>query len=97
MGGFVHTKTDEQHPSSTPGRFRETVLDYADAFSCVAYLDGEIDISPEDLREAFAVAYEDSIYVSMKVMLDETVPIWTCATDYFLPALLRPFRDAQGV
>lgn len=37
------------------------------AFSCIAWLEAGIDIDPRDLTRVFALAYEDSIYVSMNV------------------------------
>ncbi|ROV94955.1 hypothetical protein VMCG_08302 [Cytospora schulzeri] len=40
------------------------------AFSCVAWLEAGADIDPDDLRRVFALAYEDSIYVSMQLTCD---------------------------
>lgn len=37
------------------------------AFACVAWLEAGVDIDPPDLERVFALAYEDSIYVSMQV------------------------------
>lgn len=49
------------------GRDDAKHIDQKTAFSCVAYFDGDIDVRPDDLGQVFAVAYEDSIYVSMQV------------------------------
>ena len=37
------------------------------ALACVAYMESGLDIDPSDLERVFAFAFEDSIYVSMKV------------------------------
>lgn len=39
------------------------------AMSCVAWFEAGVDINPSDLERVFALAYEDSIYVSMNVCL----------------------------
>lgn len=45
----------------------EGPISLAVSFSCVAYLDSGIDIPPEVMNDVFAIAFEDSIYFSMKV------------------------------
>lgn len=42
-------------------------ISQAVAFSCIAWLEAGVDINPPDLERVFALAYEDSIYVSMNV------------------------------
>jgi hypothetical protein len=37
------------------------------SLACVAYMESGIDLNPADLKRVFAFAFEDSIYVSMKV------------------------------
>lgn len=38
--------------------------------SCVAYLEGGFDLDPDSLERAFALAFEESIYFSMKLTCD---------------------------
>ncbi len=50
----------EEDPSEPPSELQV-------ALACVAYMESGLDISPADLKRVFAFAFEDSIYVSMKV------------------------------
>lgn len=45
----------------------ERPINQEDAFACVAWLEAGADINPRNLERVFALAYEDSIYVSMQV------------------------------
>lgn len=44
-----------------------TKVQAATAFACVAYMETGMDIDPVHFSRVFAIAYEDSIYVSMQV------------------------------
>jgi hypothetical protein len=44
-------------------------LDRCTAFSCIAYMEACIDISPSSLESVFALAHEDSLYIAMQVSL----------------------------
>lgn len=48
------------------------------AFSCVAWLEAGVDLNPPDLARVFALAYEDSIYVSMNVCAD--LDLYSCSS-----------------
>lgn len=50
-------------------QFPHLPIDQKVALACVAYMEGGVDIDPQLLDKAFAIAYEDSIYVSMQVWL----------------------------
>lgn len=42
----------------------------ATAFACVAYMESGMDLDPVHFSRVFAIAYEDSIYISMQVSRD---------------------------
>ncbi len=52
--------TSQEDPFELPSELQVSL-------ACVAYMESGIDISPADLKRVFAFAFEDSIYVSMKV------------------------------
>lgn len=56
---------------------RDGKLRKATAFSCVAYMETGMDIDPAHFDRVFAIAYEDSIYVSMQVSRDATASMGT--------------------
>jgi hypothetical protein len=45
---------------------RDHSLRLSNSLSCVAYLEGGFDLEPESLERTFALAFEESIYFSMK-------------------------------
>lgn len=47
-------------------------LDRCTAFSCIAYMEACIDISPVSLKSVFALAHEDSLYLAMPVSLQSS-------------------------
>lgn len=48
------------------------------AFSCIAWLEAGVDLNPPDLARVFALAFEDSIYVSMNVCAD--LDLYSCSS-----------------
>ncbi|KLO95270.1 Uncharacterized protein LW94_14672 [Fusarium fujikuroi] len=47
-------------------RYQQLALSLTNSLSCVAYLEGGFDLEPEILERTFALAFEESIYFSMK-------------------------------
>ncbi|KAF5544520.1 hypothetical protein FPHYL_11010 [Fusarium phyllophilum] len=47
-------------------RYRPLALSLTNSLSCVAYLEGGFDLEPDNLERTFALAFEESIYFSMK-------------------------------
>ncbi|KAF4341987.1 hypothetical protein FBEOM_4080 [Fusarium beomiforme] len=45
---------------------KQSELSLSQSLSCVAYLEGGFDLEPESLNRVFALAFEESIYFSMK-------------------------------
>lgn len=53
--------------AATSENWNSAQLNLKTAFACVANLEGGFDIDPPSLERVFAIAFEDSIYVSMQV------------------------------
>ncbi|KAM0340151.1 hypothetical protein ACHAPU_010643 [Fusarium lateritium] len=64
------TRADQNLHSSSQSNTRRVQLKLCNSLSCVAYLEGGFDLEPESLERVFAVAFEESIYFSMKLTCD---------------------------
>lgn len=50
----------------------QTALNLFTAFSCVAYMEACVDVSPSSIESVFALAHEDSLYIAKQVSLSST-------------------------
>ncbi|KAF5646136.1 hypothetical protein F52700_1826 [Fusarium sp. NRRL 52700] len=64
-GGRYPVAGGLDHPN-----YRPSSLNLSCSLSCVAYLEGGFDLEPRDLERTFALAFEESIYFSMKLACD---------------------------